>query len=106
MNVVNVQPQTFRQYGDLAEGTAAAVAVAGAVDQAAVIASVAPVFGLIGQEFLASFAFAQANHFVAVGDLVQIFAGTAETSRAAAQSYEQAERNSAESFAAPAGTPE
>ncbi|QBS43428.1 type VII secretion target [Nocardia sp. CS682] len=103
MNVVNVQPQTFRQYGDISEGMAAAVAVAGAVDQAAVVAAAAPVFGLIGQEFLVSFAYAQANHLTAVGELVTNFAGTALTAHAAARSYELADQTNAEAFVPPAG---
>ncbi|WP_330179058.1 ESX-1 secretion-associated protein [Nocardia sp. NBC_01503] len=98
MNVLNVQPQTFRQYGDISEGMAATVAVAGAVDQAASIAAVVPVFGLIGQDFLASFAYAQTNHFAALAELVDACVTTAATSRMAAQSYEQTEANSVETF--------
>ncbi|MFI5779332.1 type VII secretion target [Nocardia sp. NPDC051570] len=102
MNVVNVQPQIFHQYGDISEGMAATVAVAGAVDQAASIAAAVPVFGLIGQEFLASFAYAQANHLAALSGLTDICTGTAETSHAAAASYEHTERNNVESFTPPA----
>ncbi|MGC4994615.1 type VII secretion target [Nocardia salmonicida] len=98
MNVLNVQPQTFRQYGEISDGMAATVAVAGAVDQAAVIAAVVPTFGLIGQEFLMSFAYAQANHFTALTQLVDIFTTTAETSRVAAASYEMTEQHSVASF--------
>ncbi|MRH89373.1 hypothetical protein GFY24_18285 [Nocardia sp. SYP-A9097] len=102
MNVLNVQPQTFRQYGEISEGMAAIIAVAGAVDQAASIAAAVPVFGLIGQDFLASFAYAQANHVAALTDLVDTFTTTAMTSRVAALSYEQTERNSVETFMSPA----
>ncbi len=103
MNVVNVQPQAFRQYAEVSDGMAAAVAVAGAVDQAAVISAAIPVFGLIGQEFLLSFAYAQANHFTALGELVANYAGTAHAARVAAQSYESTDRISAESFVPPVG---
>lgn len=105
MNVVNVQPQTFRDYADISDGMAAAVAVAGAVDQAAVISAAVPVFGLIGQEFLLSFAYAQANHFTALGELVANYAATAHTARVAAQSYELSDQTSAESFVPPVGEP-
>ncbi|PXX61703.1 excreted virulence factor EspC (type VII ESX diderm) [Nocardia tenerifensis] len=103
MNVVNVQPQTFRHYADISEGMAAAVAVAGAIDQAAVISAAVPVFGLIGQEFLLSFAYAQANHCTALGELVANYAATAHTARVAAQSYELTDRTNAESFVPPVG---
>ncbi|MFE9789612.1 type VII secretion target [Nocardia salmonicida] len=103
MNVLNVQPQTFRQYGEISDTMAATVAVAGAVDQAAVIAAVVPVFGLIGQEFLMSFAYAQANHFAALTQLVEILATTADSARVAAASYEMTEQHSAASFGASAG---
>ncbi|MGW5455934.1 type VII secretion target [Nocardia sp. NPDC003979] len=100
MNVLNVQPQTFRDYADITETMAAAVAVAGAVDQAAVMAAVVPTFGLIGQEFLLSFAVAQANHLASLGDLVQNYAGTALLARNAADAYERSENESAEAFGA------
>ncbi|MEV6391264.1 type VII secretion target [Nocardia xishanensis] len=103
MNVVNVQPQAFREYAEISDGMAAAVAVAGAVDQAAVVSAAVPVFGLIGQEFLLSFAYAQANHFTAVGELVANYAGTAHTARAAAQSYELTDQTSAGSFVSRVG---
>ncbi|WP_348537884.1 type VII secretion target [Nocardia brasiliensis] len=64
------------------------VATAGAVDQAATIATVVPVFGLIGQEFLAAFAFAQANHLSSVAELAAVHAGTALTAHQAASTYE------------------
>ncbi|MEV0770618.1 type VII secretion target [Nocardia salmonicida] len=98
MNVVHVEPQTFRQFGDLSEAGAVALAAAGVADQVAVIAAAVPVFGLIGQEFLTSFAFAQANHFTAVIDLAQTLAATGHTAHAAADAYETSERHSAESF--------
>ncbi|MEU6833571.1 type VII secretion target [Nocardia beijingensis] len=98
MNVLNVQPQTFRRYGEISDGMAATVAVAGAVDQAAVIAAIAPTFGLIGQEFLTSFAYAQANHFAALTKLVEILTTTADTARVAAASYELTEQHSVASF--------
>ncbi|MET7768238.1 type VII secretion target [Nocardia sp. NPDC005366] len=98
MDVLNVQPQTFRQYGEISEGMAATVAAAGAADITAAIAAAVPVFGLIGQEFLASFACAQVNHFAALAELVESFATTAVTSHAAAQAFELTEQASAQTF--------
>ncbi|MEU2090938.1 type VII secretion target [Nocardia beijingensis] len=103
MNVLNVQPQTFRRYGEISDGMAATAAAAGVVDQAAVIAAAVPVFGLIGQEFLTSFAYAQANHFTALAQLVDILTTTADTARGAAASYELTEQHSAAEFVPPAG---
>ncbi|MGS2810851.1 type VII secretion target [Nocardia sp. MW-W600-9] len=105
MSVLNVQPQTFRDYAAVSDGMAATVATVAGVDQAAIVSAAVPVFGLIGQEFLLSFAYAQANHFAALGELVTNYAGTAATARAAAQSYELADQTSAASFAPPTGTP-
>ncbi|MBU3065195.1 hypothetical protein KO481_27170 [Nocardia sp. NEAU-G5] len=104
MDLLQVEPNTFRQYGDIAAGTATAVAAVGAVDQAASIAAAVPVFGLIGQEFLTSFAYAQANHFTAVNQLATVFATTATAAHTAAGAYEQAERCSMAGFAATTGT--
>jgi len=73
---------------------AAGVASAGAVDQAATIGTVVPVFGLIGQEFLASFAFAQANHLSSVAELAAVHAGTALTAHQAASTYESVDGES------------
>ncbi|MCX4093078.1 type VII secretion target [Nocardia sp. alder85J] len=98
--MLKVDPQVFRQYGDIAEGSAGAVAAAGAIDQASTVAAAVPVFGLIGQEFLASFAYAQNNHVTAVTQLANVLAGQAATSRAAADTYERAEQHSTDGFSA------
>ncbi|MFF3224962.1 type VII secretion target [Nocardia suismassiliense] len=88
MNHIEVVPDAVRAYGSASAAMAAGVASAGAVDQAATIATVVPVFGLIGQEFLASFAFAQANHLSSVAELAAVHAGTALTAHQAASTYE------------------
>ena len=98
MSTLRVEPNTFRQYGDIAAGMATTVAAAGAVDQAASVAAAVPVFGLIGQEFLASFAYAQANHFTAVGQLANVFAGTSAAAHTAAATYTRSEQDSAAGF--------
>ncbi|MFI6172419.1 type VII secretion target [Nocardia sp. NPDC051052] len=101
MNVLHVQPETFRHYGDISAAMAATVALVGAADQAAGVAAVVPVFGLIGQEFLASFAYAQANHLGSVTELAEIFSTTAANSHTAAAAYEQADQHSADTFVVP-----
>jgi len=100
MGVLEVEPNTFQQYGDIAAGTATTVAAAGTADQAASVAAAAPVFGLIGQEFLASFAYAQCNHFIAVNQVANVFANTSAAAHAAAAGYEQTELHNAAGFLA------
>ncbi|MBU3065406.1 hypothetical protein KO481_28245 [Nocardia sp. NEAU-G5] len=100
MGVLEVEPNAFQQYGDIAASTATIVATAGTVDQAASVAAAAPVFGLIGQEFLASFAYAQCNHFVAVNQLANVFANTSTAAHTAAGAYEQTELHNAAGFTA------
>lgn len=70
--------------GSAVEGLAAtsatmgtALATAGGVNAAANTAAMVAVFGLVGQEFLAAFAGAQAAHLAAVGSLAAVHAGTA-----------------------------
>ncbi|GGL23746.1 hypothetical protein GCM10011588_43270 [Nocardia jinanensis] len=87
-NNIHVVPDAVRLYGSESAAMAAGVASAGAVDQTATVAFAAPVFGLIGQEFLAAFAYAQANHLSSVAELAAVHAGTALTAHQAAASYE------------------
>ncbi|MFD4354883.1 type VII secretion target [Nocardia sp. NPDC058518] len=91
MNHVAVVPDAVRAYAGASATMAAGVAQAGAVDQAATVAAVVPVFGLIGQEFLMSFAYAQTNHLTSVTELAAVHAGTALTSAQAAATYEGAD---------------
>ncbi|MFC4377449.1 type VII secretion target [Nocardia halotolerans] len=91
MNHVAVVPEAVRAYAGASATMAAGVAQAGAVDQAATMAVAVPVFGLIGQEFLLSFAYAQANHLTSVTELAAVHAGTALTAAQAAATYEGAD---------------
>ncbi|MGS2808681.1 type VII secretion target [Nocardia sp. MW-W600-9] len=91
MNHVAVVPEAVRAYAGASATMAAGVAQAGAVDQAATMGAVVPVFGLIGQEFLVSFAYAQANHLSSVAELAAVHAGTAVTAMEAASTYEGAD---------------
>ncbi|UGT60002.1 type VII secretion target [Nocardia asteroides] len=88
MNHVAVVPEAVRRYGDASASMAAGIATAGAVDQVATVAAVVPVFGLIGQEFLAAYAVAQANHIASLLELAGVHAGTALTAYEAAATYE------------------
>ncbi|MBU3068084.1 hypothetical protein KO481_42035 [Nocardia sp. NEAU-G5] len=99
-DILHVRPGTFRQYGDISQTMAVTVGAVGAIDQAASVAAAVPVFGLIGQEFLASFAYAQANHCAAIADLVDNFTTTATAAHASAALYEQHEQHSVDTFAA------
>ncbi|MFE3542332.1 type VII secretion target [Nocardia sp. NPDC059177] len=91
MNTVAVVPEAIRAYAGASATMAAGVAQAGAVNQAATVAAAAPVFGLIGQEFLLSFVYAQANHLSSVAQLAAVHAGTALTAAQAATTYEGAD---------------
>ncbi|WP_280398179.1 type VII secretion target [Nocardia carnea] len=88
MNHVHVVPDAVRVYGSESAAMAAGIAATAAVDQAATVAFAVPAFGLIGQEFLAAFAYAQANHLSSVAELAAVHAGTALTAHQAAASYE------------------
>ncbi|MFI5721152.1 type VII secretion target [Nocardia sp. NPDC051750] len=88
MSNVHVVPDAVRLYGSESAAMAAGIASTAAVDQAATVAVAVPAFGLIGQEFLAAFAYAQANHLSSVAELAAVHAGTALTAYQAAASYE------------------
>ncbi|MYR08829.1 hypothetical protein GTV32_22050 [Gordonia sp. SID5947] len=77
MSDVTVVPEVVEAFGATSAAMATAVGAAGAIDAAANTAVMVPVFGLIGQEFLASFIVAQANHLVSVGNLAAVHAGSA-----------------------------
>ncbi|WP_405179659.1 type VII secretion target [Nocardia sp. NBC_01377] len=91
-------PDAIRGYAEAAVSMATGVATAGTVDQAATMAAVVPVFGLIGQEFLFAFAHAQANHVSSVLELAAVHAATAMTATQSAIAYETSEATSAAEF--------
>ncbi|MCM6776091.1 type VII secretion target [Nocardia sp. CDC159] len=95
MDVVAATPDAIRRYGDASAAMAATTATVGAVDQAATMAAAVPVFGLIGQDFLLSFAYAQANHLASVSELAAVHAGTAVTAYEGAATYETTDAGSA-----------
>ncbi|MBF6327525.1 type VII secretion target [Nocardia transvalensis] len=91
-------PDAIRRYGDAAATMAAQTATAGAVNQTATMAAAIPVFGLIGQDFLATFAVAQANNLQSVAELAAVHAMTAVTAHESAATYEVADGGSAAQF--------
>lgn len=100
MDRLHATPDAIRAYGDTAAHTAVEVSTAGAVDQAALIAAAVPVFGLIGQEFLAAFAVAQANNMLSVNEIAAVNAATAVAAHGAAAGYEGTDLGSAADFSA------
>lgn len=94
------ETDVVRAFGDASAAMAVETATAGAVNQAALIAAAIPVFGLIGQDFLGAFAYAQANNLLSINELAATHAATALTSYAGAAAYEQAEDTSVTEFGA------
>lgn len=95
MDRLAATPDAIRGYGDASATMATTIATVGNVDQAATVGAAVPVFGLIGQDFLASFAFAQANHISSVNELAEVHAGTALTAYEAANHYQNTDDSSA-----------
>ncbi|AZG48436.1 type VII secretion target [Gordonia insulae] len=77
MSDVTVVPEVVEAFGATSAAMSTAVGAAGSINAAANTAVMIPVFGLIGQEFLASFIVAQANHLMSVGNLAAVHAGSA-----------------------------
>ncbi|MFC9995475.1 type VII secretion target [Nocardia sp. NPDC127526] len=100
MNEIHMIPDVLREYAGLAAEKAARITAAGTIDQSANIAAAVPVFGLIGQEFLAAFVPAQASHISSVLGLAEVHAATAAAAARAADAYEATERQSAAAIAA------
>lgn len=84
MTVDPVAATTFAAATDAVGAATATAAPVGTVAQGAVLAGC---FGLIGQEFLAAFATAQAGHLSGVGALAAVHAATAEAVRAGVTAY-------------------
>lgn len=95
MNHVTVTPEVLEGFAATNATIGTAVAAAGSVNAAANTAVMVPVFGLIGQEFLAAFIMAQANHLLAVGNLAAVHAATAATAVGGLAGFEAADTASA-----------
>lgn len=91
-------PEAIEQYGHISAELAAQTLAVGTVDQLAVVAASVPVFGLIGQDFLASYAGAQAAHLTSVAEIAAVHAGTALTAFESAAHYAGTDLDSAENL--------
>jgi hypothetical protein len=103
MSDVAVDSELFHRYGDVTGDIGRQTAVAGAVDQAAGIAALVPVFALIGHEYLAAFAVAQANHLGSVAQLSAKYQAVSNASHGSATNYVATEAESATGLTAATG---
>lgn len=95
LNGFSAVPDEIRAYGDVAAGAAAHIAATEGLEVAANVAALAPVFGVIGADFLATYAATQATHAGSVAALANVFAGAGTVAHAIAAAYEQADHATA-----------
>ncbi|WP_168706761.1 type VII secretion target [Gordonia paraffinivorans] len=95
MDQVKVTPEALEGFAAANAAVATAIGTAGSIDAAANTAAMVPVFGLIGQEFLAAFIVTQANHLMSVGQLAAVHAATAATTSQSLVAYEDADATGA-----------
>lgn len=93
-------PEAIRRYGDASASAAAQTLTAASANQAAAIAAAVPVFGLIGGDFLATYAVAQATHLGSVAELSAVHAGTAITAYESAAAYTDTDLDNADTLGA------
>ncbi|MGO4201180.1 type VII secretion target [Rhodococcus sp. TAF43] len=93
MDGFTAAPDEIRAYGDIAAETAANIGAAGAFDAAANVVALAPVFGVIGADFLATFATTQVTHARSVAALANVYAGTSSLAHTIAAAYDGADRS-------------
>ncbi|MCX5045296.1 type VII secretion target [Aldersonia sp. NBC_00410] len=91
MSSIEVVPAGIRAFADTSAAVSTQLASAGGFDLAENLAAATPVFGLIGADFLAMFALAQAKHATAVGDLSSAYGTSSATAHATATSYERSD---------------
>jgi hypothetical protein len=99
-NNMHVSPAALRAYGRTAEEISAQLAASGAFDLAKNVAALVPVFGLIGQDFLAGFTVAQASHAKAYGDVAAAFGNRARLAHTSADTYERSDNEHADALRA------
>ena len=95
MSNVIVTPEVLEGFAATNAAIGSAVAAAGSINAAANTAAMIPVFGIIGQEFLAAFIAAQTNHLFAVGNLATVHAATAAGAVSGLAAFETADAGSA-----------
>lgn len=88
MNVFRAVPDDIRAYGAVAAGAAAHIAATEATDIAADVTALAPAFGVIGADFVATYATTRAIHAGSVAALGAVYAGTASVAHAVAAAYD------------------
>ena len=93
MNGFSAAPDGIRAYGDIAAGAAAHIAATEGLDAVAELAALTPVFGLIGADFLATYAATRSTHAGAVAALAQVYAGTGTVAHAIATAYDTTDQN-------------
>ncbi|MGO4615620.1 hypothetical protein AB4305_14685 [Nocardia sp. 2YAB30] len=98
MNTIVAASDAIHGYGNAQAAMAVEVATAGAANQAATIAAAIPVFGLIGQDFLAAFAGAQANNMMSVAELAHVHGMTAVVAHESGATYDLTDDASASDF--------
>ncbi|WP_068272037.1 type VII secretion target [Aldersonia kunmingensis] len=103
MSSVEVVPAGIRAYADTNQAIAAQLASAAGFDAAENVAAATPVFGLIGADFLAMFALAQANHAQTVGKLSATFNASSTAAQTNAASYENTDNQHGASLDSIAG---
>ncbi|RJO72098.1 hypothetical protein D5S18_23250 [Nocardia panacis] len=100
MSDILAVPNAMRGYAGATASMATSTAVAGTFDQFATMATAATVFGLIGQDLLASFALAQANTATSTCELAHVWAEHAHSTCSGADTYEVTEDLSGAHFTA------
>ncbi|MGZ8178592.1 type VII secretion target [Williamsia sp. SKLECPSW1] len=88
MSTFSAEPDAIRAFGATAAGIGTAIESASAMNLGANVAVMVPIFGLIGQDFLGSFAVSQFSNVAAATSLAAVHAGTAASAAAAANEYE------------------
>jgi hypothetical protein len=99
MTGIEASLEEIRAYGVEAAAMAGDIAHAGSFDLAANMAAMTPVFGVVGAEFLAAFAAAQAEHAESYASLAAYFAGAATAAHGSADAYERVDSATAEALA-------
>ncbi|MDH6678988.1 hypothetical protein M2284_003201 [Rhodococcus sp. LBL1] len=92
MDGFSAAPDEIRAYGNVAAGAAAHIATTEGLDVVANVAALTPVFGVIGADFLATYAATQATHAGSVAALANVFAGTGSVAHAIAAAYDAADQ--------------
>lgn len=95
MSELIVAAEAVQTFAAASAALSAATAAAGTADATVQTAVMTGAFGLIGQEFLAAFAVAQANHLSSVGALAAVHAATASAASAGLAAFTGADLDAA-----------